>query len=142
MVNTNRHARTGGAMLPSPWKSSARLLRIRRGSLPYSQQVRRMVLCAGTGANTWRNRSAGREGRAMPRRIRSNRAELFHGLGSMAPPVRACRFVLTIHDVIYRHFPESVSVLDRWFRRWVHPAVARRADRVIVPSQTSANDAV
>jgi glycosyltransferase involved in cell wall biosynthesis len=78
----------------------------------------------------------------LTRQARKRRCDVFHGLGSLSPAARSCPFVLTIHDVIYRHFPASVSLPDRWFRRLVHPVVARRADRVIVPSQCSAREAV
>lgn len=78
----------------------------------------------------------------LPRRVRRRPFDLFHGLGSLSPAVRSCPFVLTIHDVIYRHYPKSVALPDRLFRRLVHPAVARRADRVIVPSRCSAQTAI
>jgi glycosyltransferase involved in cell wall biosynthesis len=52
------------------------------------------------------------------------------------------KFVLTVHDLIYRHFPASMPLGHRLFTRWVQPGVARKADRVIVPSQATRADAV
>jgi glycosyltransferase involved in cell wall biosynthesis len=78
----------------------------------------------------------------LPSKARRRCCDLFHGLGSLSPATRSCPFILTIHDVIYRHFPQSVSLPDRWFRRLVHPNVARKADRVIVPSRCSAQEVV
>lgn len=68
--------------------------------------------------------------------------QLFHGLGTLSPASRHCPFVLTIHDIIYRHFPESLPLGHRWFMRLMHPRVARQADLVIVPSTVSGQDAV
>jgi glycosyltransferase involved in cell wall biosynthesis len=79
---------------------------------------------------------------ALPRRVRRGGFDLFHGLGTLSPSARPCPFVLTVHDVIYRHFPQSLPLGPRLFLRAVHPTVARRADRVIVPSHHSAREAV
>jgi glycosyltransferase involved in cell wall biosynthesis len=82
------------------------------------------------------------EYRRLPRLLRHEGFDLFHGLGTLSPSSRSCPFILTIHDLIYRHFPASLPLGHRSFMRWVHPAVARRADRVIVPSRATARDAV
>lgn len=77
----------------------------------------------------------------LPRHVR--RFDLFHGLGSVSPsPPRGVKFVLTLHDLIYRHFPASMPLGHRLFTRAVQAWNARRADRVIVPSQASRADAV
>jgi glycosyltransferase involved in cell wall biosynthesis len=68
--------------------------------------------------------------------------DLVHGLGGRAPPVRGRPFVLTVHDLIYRQFPQSVPLPNRLFMRLVQPCVARRADRVIVPSRSTAEQVV
>ncbi|HKI34244.1 MAG TPA: glycosyltransferase family 1 protein [Gemmataceae bacterium] len=82
------------------------------------------------------------EYRRLPRLLRREGFDLFHGLGTLSPSSRSCPFVLTIHDLIYRHFPASLPLGYRLFMRWVHPTVARRADRVIVPSRCTARDVV
>jgi glycosyltransferase involved in cell wall biosynthesis len=78
----------------------------------------------------------------LPRRVRRDGADLFHGLGSLSPSPRSCPFVLTIHDIIYHHFPTTVPAGYQLFMRWVLPRVAPRADRVIVPSRATARDVV
>jgi glycosyltransferase involved in cell wall biosynthesis len=50
--------------------------------------------------------------------------------------------VLTIHDLIFHHFPETVPRGHRWFMQAVLPRVARRAFRIIVPSRNTADDAI
>jgi glycosyltransferase involved in cell wall biosynthesis len=90
------------------------------------------------GSTVWRTVW---EYRRLPRAVRRGGFNLFHGLGSLSPS-SSCPFVLTIHDLIYRQFPASMSMGVRLFMRSVLPAVARRADRVIVPSQCTAREIV
>ncbi len=78
----------------------------------------------------------------LPAAVRREGCDLLHGLGSLSPPARPCRFVLTVHDLIYREFPASVPPRFRTFMRLVLPRVARRADRVIVPSHCTAREVV
>ena len=78
----------------------------------------------------------------FPGRAARQRVDLVHGLGGRSPSVRGVPFVLTVHDLIYRQFPESVPLATRLFMRWVQPRVARRADRVIVPSASTAEQTV
>lgn len=78
----------------------------------------------------------------LPGVARHQGCRLLHGLGSLSPPARGGAFVLTIHDVIYRQFPQSLPLGPRLFMRLVHPYVARRADRVIVPSRHSASEVI
>jgi glycosyltransferase involved in cell wall biosynthesis len=78
----------------------------------------------------------------LPARARQDRCDLLHGLGNISPSFSRGAFVLTIHDMIYRHFPQSLPLGHRLFMRGVHARVARRADLVIVPSQHSAEEVV
>src|SRR5262249_50581188 len=78
----------------------------------------------------------------LPGRVRHGRFDLLHGLGSLSPRARGCPLVLTVHDLIHRHFPESVPLGHRQFMRFVLPVVARRADRIIVPSRYSNREVV
>jgi glycosyltransferase involved in cell wall biosynthesis len=76
----------------------------------------------------------------LPRRVRGSGCHLLHGLGNLSPSAPPAPFVLTVHDVSYRHFPESQPLGHRWFMRLRSPGVARRADRVIVPSRNTARE--
>jgi glycosyltransferase involved in cell wall biosynthesis len=78
----------------------------------------------------------------LPAHIRQGAFALVHGLGSLSPSLRSCPFVLTIHDLIYRHFPHSIPLGHRLFMRHILPVVARRAARVIVPSRCTAQEVV
>jgi glycosyltransferase involved in cell wall biosynthesis len=78
----------------------------------------------------------------LPGVVRRGGFDLLHGLGSLSPAPRGCPTVLTIHDLIYRRFPQTVPRGHRWFMQAVLPILARRAARVIVPSRNTANDVV
>jgi glycosyltransferase involved in cell wall biosynthesis len=70
----------------------------------------------------------------LPGRVRRGGYAVFHSLGGLSPRVRGIPVVLTIHDLIFQDFPESIGRLDRLFRKAVLPRAARRADRMIVDS--------
>jgi glycosyltransferase involved in cell wall biosynthesis len=82
------------------------------------------------------------EYRRLPDEVRRGGFDLFHGLGSLSPSSQSCPFVLTVHDLIYHHFPASLPRGFRLFMRVVLPRVARRADRVIVPSHCTGREVV
>jgi glycosyltransferase involved in cell wall biosynthesis len=67
---------------------------------------------------------------------------LLHGLGSLSPTPRCCSTILTIHDLIYHHYPHTVPRGHRWFMKAVLPVVAQRAARIIVPSRSTAKDVI
>jgi glycosyltransferase involved in cell wall biosynthesis len=78
----------------------------------------------------------------LPGRVRGEAFDLLHGLGSLSPAVGSCCLVLTVHDLIHRHFPHSVPLGHRLFMRHILPQMARRAERIIVPSFCTARDVV
>jgi glycosyltransferase involved in cell wall biosynthesis len=78
----------------------------------------------------------------LPGKVRQGRHDLLHGLGSLSPRASGCPLVLTIHDLIYRHFPHSIPLGHRLFMQRVFPIVARRAERVIVPSECTGREVV
>jgi glycosyltransferase involved in cell wall biosynthesis len=78
----------------------------------------------------------------LPGAIRRGRFDVFHALGNVSPAPRGTPFVLTVHDQIYRHFPASMPFGHRWFTRFVQSGIARRADRVIVPSASARQDVI
>jgi glycosyltransferase involved in cell wall biosynthesis len=68
---------------------------------------------------------------------------VFHAPDTLGFPVTASRRVArvaTIHDLIPLLFPETVTRGHRWVRCFVLPHVVRRADLLIVDSQSTAQD--
>jgi glycosyltransferase involved in cell wall biosynthesis len=68
------------------------------------------------------------------------RVDLLHSLGNLAPLAVPATSVVTVHDVIYARYPESTTNLLVRGVQALQPAVCRRADRLLVPSQATADD--
>jgi glycosyltransferase involved in cell wall biosynthesis len=66
--------------------------------------------------------------------------ELVHSLASTAPAWGRFRRVVTIHDLIYRRYPEAHFGLRSVAMRLLVPLAARRAQRIIVPSEATRDD--
>jgi glycosyltransferase involved in cell wall biosynthesis len=65
--------------------------------------------------------------------------DLLHSAGNTAPLVGP-RSIVTVHDLIYAHYPATTTgVLSRGLQALL-PAVCRRASRVVVPSRATARD--
>lgn len=73
--------------------------------------------------------------------MRRAKLDVLHGLGGTLPLGYRGRTVLTVHDVLILSHPEWFP--NSWFwRRVTLPTSLRRAARVIVSSQATANDVV
>jgi glycosyltransferase involved in cell wall biosynthesis len=82
------------------------------------------------------------EQQLLPRLAREAGVDLLHSLASTAPAVGRFRRVVTIHDVIYRIYPEAHFGLRSFGMRLLVPLAARRSNRVIVPSRSTRDDVV
>jgi alpha-1,3-rhamnosyl/mannosyltransferase len=78
----------------------------------------------------------------LPARLRRDRVDLLHSLGTTTPPLCPVPSVVTVLDLIYHHFPETFPRASRLGLRALVPAGARRADRVIAISQAGKRDLV
>jgi glycosyltransferase involved in cell wall biosynthesis len=63
-----------------------------------------------------------------------------HSLASTAPVWGKFKRVVTIHDVIYRIYPEAHAGLRARAMGVLVPLAARRSDRIIVPSTSTSHD--
>jgi glycosyltransferase involved in cell wall biosynthesis len=63
-----------------------------------------------------------------------------HSLASTAPARGPFTRVTTIHDLIYRHFPEAHFGVRTLGMRLLVPLAARRSDRIIADSTSTADD--
>ncbi len=69
-----------------------------------------------------------------------HRVDLVHSLASTTPLLVRARTVVTVHDLIYKRFPDAhAGLLARGVALLV-PLAARRADRVITESWATAED--
>ena len=80
------------------------------------------------------------EQQLLPRLAKRHGVDVVHSLASTAPAWGAFRRVVTIHDVIYRIYPEAHRGLRAKGMSALVPLAARRSDRIIVPSASTRND--
>lgn len=68
--------------------------------------------------------------------------DLFHGTDHLLPPLKHSRTVFTIHDLIFRFFPQYHLPLNRWYLNLMLPKFMRRADAIIAVSENTRRDVV
>lgn len=68
--------------------------------------------------------------------------DIFHGTDHLLPPLKQSKSIFTIHDLIFRFFPEYHLPLNRRFLDLMLPKFMRRADAIIAVSENTRRDAV
>jgi glycosyltransferase involved in cell wall biosynthesis len=68
--------------------------------------------------------------------------ELFHATEHLLPPLHDVPTVLTVHDLIFRRFPQHHKPLNRWYLNLTLPLYCRRAAHIIAVSEQSKRDVV
>ena len=82
------------------------------------------------------------EQQLLPRLAAKAGVDVLHSLGSTAPGWGRFRRVVTIHDLIYRIYPEAHHGLRARAMSVLVPLAARRSDRIIAPSASTKDDLV
>ena len=77
----------------------------------------------------------------LPAAARQAAPDLLHNVFNTAPAVLPIPQVTTIHDVVFKRFPETHGVLAKGVEILV-PLAARRSERVITDSEASKSDLV
>jgi glycosyltransferase involved in cell wall biosynthesis len=67
-------------------------------------------------------------------------SDLFHATDHLLPPLRHSCSVFTIHDLIFRFYPEYHLPLNRWYLSLMLPRFMRRADAIIAVSENTRRD--
>jgi glycosyltransferase involved in cell wall biosynthesis len=80
------------------------------------------------------------EQQLLPRIAARAGVDLVHSLASTAPAWGRFRRVVTIHDLIYRIYPEAHAGLRSRAMGVLVPFAARRSDRILAPSESTRND--
>ena len=86
-----------------------------------------------------------RSGKGIIHSARRAKAEIFHGLSAELPvgiTRSGMKSVVTIHDLIYHHYPEQHSPIDRWIYDHKLQHAINVADRIIAVSQYTKNDVI
>lgn len=78
----------------------------------------------------------------LPGRAARDRVQVLHSQGNTAPLHSRVPSVMTIHDLHYQHFPDIQGAQTRVGLRLLVPAAARRATRIVTPSEATKNDVV
>ena len=79
---------------------------------------------------------------ALPALDARARIQLLHSFGTTSPPLTRSVRVVTVHDLIYEHFPEAFPPLARRGLQLLVPVGARRAERVQTVSHATKADLV
>lgn len=69
-------------------------------------------------------------------------ATLFHSTEHLLMPLHNVPTVLTVHDLIFKLFPEYHKKLNYWYLNAAMPLYCRKADAIITVSQASKRDIV
>jgi len=69
-------------------------------------------------------------------------ATLFHATEHLLLPLRDVPTVLTVHDLIFRRYPQHHKPLNRWYLNATMPLYCRRADHIIAVSERSKRDVI
>jgi glycosyltransferase involved in cell wall biosynthesis len=75
-------------------------------------------------------------------RARRDGVDLIHSLGTTTPLASSMPRVVTVHDLIYEHYPESFPGIRTPVLRQLVPRMLRRATRVISDSEATRRDVV
>jgi glycosyltransferase involved in cell wall biosynthesis len=68
--------------------------------------------------------------------------DVFHGTDHLLPPLRRAKTVFTLHDLIFKFYPEYHLPLNRAFLALMLPRFLRRADAIIAVSECTKRDAL
>ena len=71
----------------------------------------------------------------------TGRVDVVHGTNFVLPPPRRAAGVLTVHDLAFLHYPQTVSVASLAYRELV-PRALRRAAVVLTPTRAIADELV
>lgn len=70
------------------------------------------------------------------------RGDIFHATDHLLPPLKKSRTIFTIHDLIFRFFPQYHLPLNRWFLDLMLPKFMRQANAIIAVSENTRRDVV
>ncbi len=82
------------------------------------------------------------EQQLLPGLARRAGVDLLHSLASTAPAWGSFRRVVTVHDLIYRRYPEAHAGVRALGMRVLVPLAVRRSHRVIVDSESTRRDLI
>jgi glycosyltransferase involved in cell wall biosynthesis len=107
---------------------------------PYRHLTGRAV---SLGYKPWRMAVLGGQMAGIPfNRLLPPETELFHATEHLLLPLEGIPTVLTVHDLIYKLFPEHHKRLNYWFLNLAMPLFVRRAQALIAISEATRQDLI
>lgn len=70
------------------------------------------------------------------------RIDVLHCLSFTAPMIKFCKYIVTIHDLAYKIFPESIPKVKLFYYNVFFSLCAKRSDKIIAVSKNTKNDIV
>jgi len=87
-----------------------------------------------------------RKGIFLPFCIRDSDMNLFHGLDHVGIPflykAKKCRYVVTIHDLITKIYPDKFTMKHKLIQNNLLPLILGKADKIIAVSNSTKNDII
>ncbi len=77
---------------------------------------------------------------SLPRWLTRLKARVHHGPAFLLPRKKVCPYIATVHDMIYRLFPGTMTWRRRLFWRLFMPNTWRRADSIFADSDSTRQD--
>jgi len=68
--------------------------------------------------------------------------DLFHATDHLLPRLTRAKSVFTLHDLVFRFYPQTHKPLNRWFLTLMMPRFLKGADAVIAVSESTKRDAI
>jgi glycosyltransferase involved in cell wall biosynthesis len=78
----------------------------------------------------------------VPLELFTGNFAIYHGTGYVFLPTRKAKKVITVHDLVSKHFPEMLTPGNLYFQEKQVPYYAHKCDRIIAVSQSTKNDLV
>ena len=76
----------------------------------------------------------------LPAVLKRKKIDLYHGPAFIAPLLKTCPQIVTIHDASFRLTPERHSLPRRVFYRHIVPSIMRASDGIIAVSRSAKSD--
>jgi glycosyltransferase involved in cell wall biosynthesis len=78
----------------------------------------------------------------LPFLVKKYKIDLLHSVAFSCPAIKLCKSVLTIHDLAYRVFPETVLKSRRIYYNLMFPLYAAISDKIITVSENTKKDVI
>jgi glycosyltransferase involved in cell wall biosynthesis len=79
---------------------------------------------------------------SLPISLKREKVDIFWGPSNFLPPIKPCKFIVTIHDVSSFTYAESYPLARRYYYQWLILNAIRKADLLITVSESTKSDLI